>query len=142
MADTFFQELAAFESETMLAIQQEVINFARMVLDAVIRGNIRVLDTGRSTASWVISADSPSVYVALDVTPLNSLSPSSARERSLNSLANLSVYRIGADLFITNGNDYIFEIEFEGKSTRKAPEGFVRLALSDFPDIDYTILRV
>lgn len=134
----FLNELAAYERDIEQAHKELVEDAIRQVLTAICNGNIKVLDTGRSTASWVVSTDSPVFYKALDVTEFNALSGDVARERSLFTLNNLQVYVLGESVFIANGNEYVVELEFYGKS-RKAPEGFVQLAMANFPELSFTL---
>jgi hypothetical protein len=134
----FIAELDAFEREIDTEIRRHVEAFIEEALMAICVGNTIVLDTGRSTASWVTSTGSPIFYIAIDVTPTSRLDGVAATVRSLRTLDNLQGYKLGEPVFIANGNEYVLELEFGSKS-RKAPSGFVELSLAGLPEVQYSL---
>ena len=134
----FERELYAFEVEIEETHRDLVRDAARQILNALTDGNLKVIDTGRSTASWVASSRNPIVYIAQDATDDHHLSGPVAKARSMSTLVELRTYNIGEFVYFTNGNDYLVQIEFNHKS-QKAPGGFIRLAMAQFPEVSYTL---
>ncbi len=115
VAKDFTQRLAAFTKD-------ETENLAIDLRRSITQKN-PVL-TGRSSASWNLCAKRPD----LSHQPESYYGP--GEERYTAQGTNIGTFRLGDTLFLTNTVPYIMDLE--NGSSRKAPNGFVRLTLNEF----------
>lgn len=111
--------------DLILAKMTQVTNAAILsTTDAIIDDT--PVATGALKGSWTASADTPAVQPTPREDPTGTL----PKLEMAKVLYTRDVAKSEGEVYLSNGQSYAGEIEFEGKSHIKAPEGMVRKNLA------------
>jgi|TARA_R110000868_G_scaffold61150_2_gene185951 hypothetical protein len=87
------------------------------------------VDTGSLTSSWLCTVGTPAVGV------INSTAGTFATFASEFIMYEAVPAKAGEVVYLTNNQPYVGEIENEGKSWAKSPNGMVDVSVKKFPSI-------
>ena len=127
---TFEMQLDQFAREAAEMAAQFAPAIAEQILDEVLTTG--PYWSGRSKASWTLSLDAPITIEAGDVPKKpGGISDSEARERAMATRANLTNFRIGQTIYLSQGTLYL-ELINSGAHPGSNNVGFVEAALAKF----------
>ncbi len=122
MADTFEQQLAKFREKVEKKSSQVCVKVGLDLHKMIVKRT--PVDTGRLKANNQITAGSKASSATTDTDKTGASTIG-------NGVSAMNSFKLGQDIWICNNVEYAYPIEFEGHSSKKAPEGFFRVSVGD-----------